>query len=423
MICVRAIPFSSSSPSQFLLVANRSDPRIPFSTRRRRRGIRRRNGDLPLKKNIKFETLSDDDQNIRLVLDLEQISSLPSSKFRQLLNYSRDAYDDLRNFVTVDSYTRTLRVSCRKSTLQFLGGVFLCGFVVVFAFRVLLNLVMGFKARLRSRENVIVRRDRSLGGREVIVGIKGDNQQFKPLKARASPVQALGRGKMDYPIGVQVQEKLPKWWPESVANGGTVFNREYYQREANRLTRAITDNRTSGKDISEEDIIQLRQICRTSGVRTSFDTTNTRDSFYRASIELVLNVCSWAPSHSTSVEVDGEDAQEFIAGLAENVGLEEIRAARMVCAAVAARTRLRFLQAWALKMQGKHSEAVSELSKICVIHRIFPPEESSPEMEMVARGLEKVLKVEQRELLMGMLVGACGEENRKSAAEALGLVW
>ncbi|GKV22098.1 hypothetical protein SLEP1_g31994 [Rubroshorea leprosula] len=74
-------------------------------------------------------------------------------------------------------------------------------------------------------------------------------------------------------------------------------------------------------------------------------------------------------------------------------------------------------------MQGKHSEAVSELSKICVIHRIFPPEESSPEMEMVARGLEKVLKVEQRELLMGMLVGACGEENRKSAAEALGLVW
>lgn len=31
----------------------------------------------------------------------------------------------------------------------------------------------------------------------------------------------------------------------------------------------------------------------------------------------------------------------------------------------------------ALKMQGKHSEAVLELSKICVIHHIFPPEESS----------------------------------------------
>lgn len=36
---------------------------------------------------------------------------------------------------------------------------------------------------------------------------------------------------------------------------------------------------------------QLRQICRTSGVHVSIDTENTRDSFYRASVELVLNVC------------------------------------------------------------------------------------------------------------------------------------
>ena len=45
-----------------------------------------------------------------------------------------------------------------------------------------------------------------------------------------------------------------------------------------------------------------------------------------------------------------------------------------------------------------------------------------PEMEMVARGLEKNLKLEQREFLMNMLVGFCDEESRRSAAEALGLV-
>ncbi|KAH7572761.1 hypothetical protein JRO89_XS03G0008500 [Xanthoceras sorbifolium] len=45
-----------------------------------------------------------------------------------------------------------------------------------------------------------------------------------------------------------------------------------------------------------------------------------------------------------------------------------------------------------------------------------------PEMEMVARGLEKLLKVEQREFLMNMLVGVCSEESHRSAAEALGLV-
>ena len=45
-----------------------------------------------------------------------------------------------------------------------------------------------------------------------------------------------------------------------------------------------------------------------------------------------------------------------------------------------------------------------------------------PEMEMVARGLEKNLKVEQRLFLLNMLVGVCGEESRISATEALGLV-
>jgi hypothetical protein len=45
-----------------------------------------------------------------------------------------------------------------------------------------------------------------------------------------------------------------------------------------------------------------------------------------------------------------------------------------------------------------------------------------PEMEMVARGLEKHLKVEQREFLLNMFAGVCGEESHRSATEALGLV-
>ncbi|KAK4573480.1 hypothetical protein RGQ29_031440 [Quercus rubra] len=113
---------------------------------------------------------------------------------------------------------------------------------------------------------------------------------------------------------------------------------------------------------------------RTSGVRVSFDTTNACDSFYRASVDFVLNVCSRALSHCTSVQIYGEDARKFVAGLAEN-----ICAAIIVSAAVAARTRSWFLQA--LEIQVKHAEAKFELSKICLMLRIFPPKESSPEME------------------------------------------
>ncbi|XP_030933162.1 uncharacterized protein LOC115959007 isoform X2 [Quercus lobata] len=85
-------------------------------------------------------------------------------------------------------------------------------------------------------------------------------------------------------------------------------------------------------------------------------------------------VDSRAPNHCTSVQIDGEDAWKFVAGLAEN-----IRASIIVSAAVAARSRSRFLQA--LEIQGKHAEAKFELSKICLMLWKFPPEESSPEME------------------------------------------
>lgn len=54
------------------------------------------------------------------------------------------------------------------------------------------------------------------------------------------------------------------------------------------------------------------------------------------------------PSQSTHVQIDGEDARQFLAGLAENIGLDNTRAARMVSAGVAARTRFIFLQAWVI---------------------------------------------------------------------------
>ncbi|KAG5530824.1 hypothetical protein RHGRI_025708 [Rhododendron griersonianum] len=120
------------------------------------------------------------------------------------------------------------------------------------------------------------------------------------------------------------------------------------------------------------------------GARVSFDTTNGRDSFYRASVHFVFDRCGRVQNHSTSVQIDGEDAQQFVAGLADNIGLENTHAVRIVSAAVAARTWSCFLPAW-------------------------------PEMEMVARGLAKHLKVQQREFLMDTLVGVCGKESHRSS--------
>ncbi|GAV90062.1 LOW QUALITY PROTEIN: Nuc_sug_transp domain-containing protein [Cephalotus follicularis] len=413
-------------------------PHLSFSTKRRRSRTSRKDTNTNPNNNNNNPIIapSIDNQNINLVLDINQLSS----KFNLFLSSGRDAFRDLQTFISIDDNKRVL-VSCRKSTLYFVGNLVVLGCVVGFAIRVLVNLVhlgLGFKGRFGANPSaVMVRRDRSLGGREVIVGTMGTTAE-KANKERRSvfdnPLSLdSGPGRLGFGSGyvgrdwrenyrVPGERTLPKWWPVSVGEPILVLNQEEYQREANRLIRAIMDYRTRGKDIADDDIIQLRRICRTSGVRVSIDITNTRDAFYRASIDFVLNVCSSASSHSSSIEIDGEDARQFIAGLAENVGLENIRAARMVSAAIAARTRSWFLQAWALELRGNRSEVALELSKICCVFRIFPPDESSPEMEMVARGLEKHLKVGQREFLLNMIVGVCCEKSQKIAAEALGLM-
>lgn len=216
---------------------------------------------------------------------------------------------------------------------------------------------------------------------------------------------------------------MPQWWPQAVNQGPSeIDNKEEYQRIANQLIQAIMDRKMSGEDISTNDIVQLRHICKTYGVRTLISMENTRDSLYRVSINFVMDYCESIRTLHTSVQVNGEDVREFIAGLADNIGLESAHAARMVSAAVAARTRSKILQAWALEVQSRHSEALVELFKVCLIHRIFPPEENSPEMEMVARGLDKSLDAEQREHILNSFIAVCGEDIDQSVVEALGLV-
>ncbi|XP_075484334.1 uncharacterized protein LOC142524297 isoform X1 [Primulina tabacum] len=364
--------------------------------------------------------LSDD--SIQINLKPPPLTSLRQfqTRLRQLLDDSLESFDDLKTVITVDNRDGGgVVITCKRSIVDFFVAILLSSFVIIFTSRAL------FKLRKYDGERLIYKRDRSLGGREVVVGksqgslptthksaaSSGENSDYFNQK-KIRPTQMWGRRK----------EVLPQWWPQ-VLNSGSIetSNTEEYQRMANQLTREIMDRKMSGQDILADDIVQLRHICKCYGVRSFTDTENARDSLYRASINFVLNYCESISDISTSVHINGEDARDFIAGLADNIGLENTRAARMVSAAVAAHTRSRILQAWALEVQNKHSESLVELFKVCLIHRIFPPGESSLEMEMVARGLAKSLSVEQRELIFTSFSIICGHEMHQSTAEALGL--
>lgn len=123
------------------------------------------------------------------------------------------------------------------------------GFVVVLGFRVLAGLLrLGSRVGFGSGSyKPVVRRDRSLGGREVVVGTAAKRREevnarkgFGALSNPLSPEmeELVGLSARVPNNWVREEKKLPKWWPNSMPHSGfPVDMQEEYQREANRLIR------------------------------------------------------------------------------------------------------------------------------------------------------------------------------------------
>lgn len=115
-------------------------------------------------------------------------------------------------------------------------------------FRVLVNLGVGFRKRFGDAGGgVVTRRDRSLGGREVVVGTTTTTRKSdvsvsrglrNPLSTEIGEFGGAFRSmKKDW--GLKREKKLPEWWPESKALPVEVFNKDEYQKQANRLIRGL----------------------------------------------------------------------------------------------------------------------------------------------------------------------------------------
>lgn len=124
-------------------------------------------------------------------------------------------------------------------------------FAVVLGFRVLVGLVrLGFGGRSGyGREGTVVRRDRSLGGKEVVVGrVEKDRVDVRkkksfgmldnPLSMPKRTVDGLGR-LLNSRVRVWEKKKLPSWWPSSMPQQSSVVDKDYYQSEADRLVRGL----------------------------------------------------------------------------------------------------------------------------------------------------------------------------------------
>lgn len=164
-------------------------------------------------------------------------------KFNQFVNSGNDAVNDLRTLITVDS-DRKVVVSCRKSTVYFIGQLIAISLVTVFTFKALVKLGLGFRNLFRGRSNdggtVVTRRDRSLGGREVVVSTQKEsksdfNLSVNPLGIGDELVMSNSNAIMKN--WEKSKKKLPDWWPDSRPAPLEGIDKEENQRKANWLIR------------------------------------------------------------------------------------------------------------------------------------------------------------------------------------------
>ncbi|CAM6103241.1 unnamed protein product [Calypogeia fissa] len=353
-----------------------------------------------------------------------------------------EAWRELRSSVRVQRDKHYV-ISIKRSSLEFagkavVGSVLLVIFAKLFL-RAMRDYRWGWEEGLRGSRVV---RDRSLGGKEVTLNKGVRLWEGGPVQ-KAVNVPRTARGPLDLPVEDSRSEKelqkiakargqnvpaakkaprLPGWWPEpDLPPSSPLSTRQRAEEEASRLVHGIMQKRLVGSDFLADDIMQLRQLCRLAGTTVKFDTYNTRDSFYRAAVNTVLSACQRAGKWSMA-DFGSEGGARFIAGLAANIGLESDRAATIVNAAVAARTRAGLLQARALHMQSKTTESEEELLKLIRLHSCFPPDPDSAEMEMVARGLGSHFDREGRIQMLHMYENLGGAETKRVAGEALGLL-
>lgn len=383
------------------------------------------------------KTSNTSDDKLIVTIDMQQMRRRAAEWVENARAASQSTFQrlsELPTSVMASHSDHRLVIAVRRSSLEFMAIAFICSVFVVLAYKLFRWNGWGSNSgQLRG----FVRRDRSLGGRQVLVskpGLAAPSNFRKGFNYLSSPLAtgAESRSEREMVKKMKNQQQyaqrkearsLPSWWPPpDVAPVVSADEYKFAQFQANTLLKVIMDNRMNGRDFSIEEIVQLRRICKTSGVVVSFQTVNVRDSFYRAAVNFVLDTCSSLTGSSSFVGVGGEEATRFIAGLAGNIGIEADRAVIMVNAAIAARTRSMFLQAWALKMQARNAEAYELFLKLSQIYSLFPLDRNSPEMEMAAESLKSHLKLEERKELVKMYSDACGALNQTVAVEALGLV-
>lgn len=209
---------------------------------RRSRSSRRSKRNNKLKLSDPTTTITTfSEPKLETVIDLSIFPSFHSN-IRQFVSSGKEAYRDLQTLFTID-HNRRVIISCRPSTLHFVGtsaALTLIAFSVLRVFFELVSRFASWSSRNPSSYNkgIMVRRDRSLGGKEVVIGLSPIHSTTPALPIKRS-LKNSNNNK------VVSQRKLPKWWPPINNNNVNAFDmdlneQDEYKRDAYRLVRCLS---------------------------------------------------------------------------------------------------------------------------------------------------------------------------------------
>eukprot|EP00250_Pteridium_aquilinum_P015207 c22446_g1_i2 orf=113-1081(+) len=151
---------------------------------------------------------------------------------KDMLNDGRILLEDLRSSVSIQRDRRVV-ISLRRSSIDFALTALLWSALLVAAWKILVPAAKkyrwGWEENFDSRH--VVKRDRSLGGREVFVGKNGssdqtarrEKQDARSARKKANPLDAVEISRSEKDMSTQreskslrkVHNRLPGWWPPS----------------------------------------------------------------------------------------------------------------------------------------------------------------------------------------------------------------
>lgn len=188
--------------------------------------------------------------------------------------------------------------------------------------------------------------------------------------------------------------------------------------------------RVSSAGVQARHVVALRVACAASGAESLAASDRLvggkRDTAYRAAVdaavEAVERTVGRGPPEETWAALAGYSPAVFLSDVARDIGVTPRRAGRLVANAVARRAYNRLLQAGASVRSGDEATAAAEvLALAAVLGALGGSRGGSDHLELVALGLERLLRDEERRKVMALLPAEAEANVQEGIRVALGL--